>query len=57
MSVTVVYELLAKGMNGLLQHKVTATLGSHAMATTWLAVAFSVSSTLVWAIEMCCCCL
>ncbi|RDH26253.1 hypothetical protein BDQ94DRAFT_164635 [Aspergillus welwitschiae] len=56
-SVTILYQLLAKGIDRLLQHEITAHLGPHAMAATWLAVAFSAGSNLVLAIEMCSCCL
>ncbi|RDH26226.1 hypothetical protein BDQ94DRAFT_164659 [Aspergillus welwitschiae] len=56
-SVTILYQLLAKGIDRLLQHEITANLGPHAMAATWLAVAFSAGSSLVLAIAICSCCL
>jgi hypothetical protein len=56
--VTVIYQLLASGIGKFLQQVgVAASLGSHTMAATWLAVAFSVGSGLFWAIEICCCCI
>jgi len=39
----------------LKEYHVTATLGTHMLAVTWLAAAFSIASGLFWSLSSCCC--
>jgi hypothetical protein len=56
--VTVIYGLWTAGVKTVLQSfGASASLGEHSFAATWLAVAFSIASLLVWLIQFFCCCI
>ncbi|KAL3468727.1 actin cortical patch SUR7/pH-response regulator pali [Aspergillus californicus] len=56
-TVTIMYQLLTRGLNSTLEPAgISASLGPRMLATSWLAVAFSVGSSLFWIVERCCCC-
>ncbi|KAL3468680.1 actin cortical patch SUR7/pH-response regulator pali [Aspergillus californicus] len=56
-TVTIMYQLLTRGINSTLEQAgISASLGPRVLATSWLAVAFSVGSSLFWIVERCCCC-
>lgn len=55
--VTIMYQLLTQGLNSMLEPVgISASLGPQMLATSWLAMAFLVGSTLFWIVERCCCC-
>jgi hypothetical protein len=56
-TVTIMYQLLTQGINSTLEQAgISAGLGPRVLAASWLAVAFSVGSSLFWIVERCCCC-
>ncbi|KAL4985537.1 actin cortical patch SUR7/pH-response regulator pali [Aspergillus falconensis] len=56
-TVTIMYQLLTRGINSALEQAgISASLGPRMLATSWLAVAFSVGSSLFLIVERCCCC-
>ncbi|OJJ52272.1 hypothetical protein ASPSYDRAFT_711482 [Aspergillus sydowii CBS 593.65] len=56
-TVTIMYQLLTRDINSTLEPAgISASLGPRMLATTRLAVAFSVGSSLLRIVERCCCC-
>ncbi|CRL31255.1 Actin cortical patch SUR7/pH-response regulator PalI [Penicillium camemberti] len=56
-SATVIYGLITGSIQSVLQPLgAHASLGAQTITATWLAAVFSIISSLMWLIEMCCCC-
>lgn len=53
---TALYGALVGGFHTVLSpYNIDASLGSHMLAVTWLATAFSVGASLFWTFSVCCC--
>jgi hypothetical protein len=53
---TVLFSTIVGAMNtAFKQYQITSTVGTKVMALDWLAVAFSIASSLFWVISICCC--
>jgi hypothetical protein len=53
---TALFAVLTGGINTALKpYEIEASLGTHMLGVTWLAVAFSLASGLFWLLSSCCC--
>lgn len=53
---TILFSVLVGSLQAILDdYGIKLSLGNHALAVTWLAVAFSVAATFFWLCSVCCC--